>query len=121
MGPVVAPGRYARAHGCQLDPESPLPVGEVSRLIGGWIDRLGAVWVEGPDHPVVAASGEDRMRSFHSATGRPYFFSMDGKYEAGPFTAAVMSMRSLCKRYKVRVGDALCGPPPAPEVIADRL
>ncbi|MET8635396.1 exodeoxyribonuclease VII large subunit [Streptomyces sp. NPDC004096] len=27
--------------------ESPLPVGEVSRLIGGWIDRLGAVWVEG--------------------------------------------------------------------------
>jgi exodeoxyribonuclease VII large subunit len=28
-------------------PESPLPVGEVSRLIGGWIDRLGTVWVEG--------------------------------------------------------------------------
>ncbi|MEU3251900.1 exodeoxyribonuclease VII large subunit [Streptomyces sp. NPDC006997] len=27
--------------------QSPLPVGEVSRLIGGWIDRLGAVWVEG--------------------------------------------------------------------------
>ncbi|MGW1163222.1 exodeoxyribonuclease VII large subunit [Streptomyces sp. NPDC002513] len=27
--------------------ESPLPVGEVSRLIGRWIDRLGAVWVEG--------------------------------------------------------------------------
>ncbi|MGW5253489.1 exodeoxyribonuclease VII large subunit [Streptomyces sp. NPDC004012] len=27
--------------------ESPLPVGEVSRLIGSWIDRLGAVWVEG--------------------------------------------------------------------------
>ncbi|MDR3081344.1 MAG: exodeoxyribonuclease VII large subunit, partial [Streptomyces sp.] len=27
--------------------ETPLPVGEVSRLIGGWIDRLGAVWVEG--------------------------------------------------------------------------
>ncbi|MDX3308001.1 exodeoxyribonuclease VII large subunit [Streptomyces sp. NPDC054884] len=25
----------------------PLPVGQVSRLIGGWIDRLGAVWVEG--------------------------------------------------------------------------
>ncbi|MGW5237256.1 hypothetical protein ACWEQU_34700, partial [Streptomyces nodosus] len=25
--------------------QSPLPVGEVSRLIGGWIDRLGAVWV----------------------------------------------------------------------------
>ncbi|MFF2845318.1 exodeoxyribonuclease VII large subunit [Streptomyces sp. NPDC058001] len=28
-------------------PENPLPVGDVSRLIGGWIDRLGAVWVEG--------------------------------------------------------------------------
>ncbi|MFG2604418.1 exodeoxyribonuclease VII large subunit [Streptomyces sp. NPDC048514] len=28
-------------------PDSPLPVGEVSRLIGGWIDRLGTVWVEG--------------------------------------------------------------------------
>ncbi|MCS0634485.1 exodeoxyribonuclease VII large subunit [Streptomyces sp. LP05-1] len=28
-------------------PEAALPVGEVSRLIGGWIDRLGAVWVEG--------------------------------------------------------------------------
>ncbi|MFJ4844182.1 MULTISPECIES: exodeoxyribonuclease VII large subunit [unclassified Streptomyces] len=27
--------------------EAPIPVGEVSRLIGGWIDRLGAVWVEG--------------------------------------------------------------------------
>lgn len=24
-----------------------MPVGEVSRLIGGWIERLGAVWVEG--------------------------------------------------------------------------
>lgn len=27
--------------------EAPLPVGEVSRLIGGWIDRLGVIWVEG--------------------------------------------------------------------------
>ncbi|GAA2953560.1 exodeoxyribonuclease VII large subunit [Streptomyces enissocaesilis] len=27
--------------------DAPLPVGEVSRLIGGWIDRLGPVWVEG--------------------------------------------------------------------------
>ncbi|MDT0307754.1 exodeoxyribonuclease VII large subunit [Streptomyces sp. DSM 44917] len=27
--------------------EEPIPVGEVSRLIGGWIERLGAVWVEG--------------------------------------------------------------------------
>ncbi|WTW95285.1 exodeoxyribonuclease VII large subunit [Streptomycetaceae bacterium NBC_01309] len=27
--------------------ESPIPVSEISRLIGGWIDRLGSVWVEG--------------------------------------------------------------------------
>ncbi|MFF7334592.1 exodeoxyribonuclease VII large subunit [Streptomyces sp. NPDC008150] len=27
--------------------DTPMPVGQVSRLIGGWIDRLGAVWVEG--------------------------------------------------------------------------
>ncbi|POX41700.1 exodeoxyribonuclease VII large subunit [Streptomyces sp. Ru73] len=31
----------------QTSAETPIPVGEVSRLIGGWIDRLGAVWVEG--------------------------------------------------------------------------
>ncbi|MFD9126459.1 exodeoxyribonuclease VII large subunit [Kitasatospora sp. NPDC059571] len=28
-------------------PESPVPVGKVSALIGGWIDRLGEIWVEG--------------------------------------------------------------------------
>ncbi|MFI6641539.1 exodeoxyribonuclease VII large subunit [Streptomyces sp. NPDC050504] len=33
--------------GTSTSAEAPLPVGEVSRLIGGWIDRLGAVWVEG--------------------------------------------------------------------------
>ncbi|MFF3767808.1 exodeoxyribonuclease VII large subunit [Streptomyces sp. NPDC001922] len=27
--------------------DAPIPVGQVSRLIGGWIDRLGSVWVEG--------------------------------------------------------------------------
>lgn len=27
--------------------EAPVPVSEISRLIRGWIDRLGAVWVEG--------------------------------------------------------------------------
>lgn len=31
----------------QTSPEAPIPVGEVSRLIGGWVERLGAVWVEG--------------------------------------------------------------------------
>ncbi|MFD9909450.1 exodeoxyribonuclease VII large subunit [Streptomyces sp. NPDC059063] len=33
--------------GLNTSAETPLPVGEVSRLIGGWIDRLGAIWVEG--------------------------------------------------------------------------
>jgi exodeoxyribonuclease VII large subunit len=28
-------------------PESPVPVRQVVSLIGGWVDRLGAVWVEG--------------------------------------------------------------------------
>ncbi|MER5635861.1 exodeoxyribonuclease VII large subunit [Kitasatospora sp. NPDC002227] len=28
-------------------PEAPIPVAKVSALIGGWIDRLGEVWVEG--------------------------------------------------------------------------
>ncbi|MDH6112602.1 exodeoxyribonuclease VII large subunit [Kitasatospora sp. MAP12-15] len=28
-------------------PEAPIPVGKVSALIGSWVDRLGAVWVEG--------------------------------------------------------------------------
>jgi exodeoxyribonuclease VII large subunit len=27
--------------------EAPIPVSKVSQLIGGWVDRLGAVWVEG--------------------------------------------------------------------------
>ncbi|MFD9886431.1 exodeoxyribonuclease VII large subunit [Streptomyces alboflavus] len=33
--------------GLNTSADAPLPVGEVSRLIGGWIDRLGAIWVEG--------------------------------------------------------------------------
>ncbi|WP_369146260.1 exodeoxyribonuclease VII large subunit [Streptomyces sp. R44] len=33
--------------GLTTSAEAPLPVGEVSRMIGGWIDRLGAIWVEG--------------------------------------------------------------------------
>ncbi|GGL77338.1 hypothetical protein GCM10010129_21280 [Streptomyces fumigatiscleroticus] len=41
--PAVTLGRMA----VNTSPETPLPVGEVSRLIGRWIDRLGAVWVEG--------------------------------------------------------------------------
>lgn len=44
---AVGPGGYARGMAANTSPDTPLPVGEVSRLIGGWIDRLGAVWVEG--------------------------------------------------------------------------
>ena len=28
-------------------PEHPAPVRQIAQAIGGWIDRLGAVWVEG--------------------------------------------------------------------------
>jgi exodeoxyribonuclease VII large subunit len=38
---------YALGMPMQTTAESPLPVSKVSALIGGWIDRLGAVWVEG--------------------------------------------------------------------------
>ncbi len=47
LGCVVVADRYPRGMAVNTSPETPLPVGEVSRLIGGWIDRLGAVWVEG--------------------------------------------------------------------------
>ena len=45
-------------------PESPVPVRQVVSLIGGWVDRLGAVWVEGQvigfNRP--ASSGTDFIR-----------------------------------------------------------
>jgi exodeoxyribonuclease VII large subunit len=31
----------------ETSPETPVPVRQVVSLIGGWVDRLGAVWVEG--------------------------------------------------------------------------
>ena len=31
----------------QTSPEHPAPVRQIAQAIGGWIDRLGAVWVEG--------------------------------------------------------------------------
>lgn len=43
----VRPGDYAHRMALNTSADAPLPVGQVSRLIGGWIDRLGAVWVEG--------------------------------------------------------------------------
>ncbi len=46
-GGGVSGGAYARSMPLSTSAEAPLPVGEVSRLIGGWVDRLGAVWVEG--------------------------------------------------------------------------
>ena len=45
-------------------PDSPVPVRQVVSLIGGWVDRLGAVWVEGQvislNRP--AGSGTDFIR-----------------------------------------------------------
>jgi exodeoxyribonuclease VII large subunit len=40
-------GTYAAGVALASSPESPVPVRTVSRLIGQWIGRLGAVWVEG--------------------------------------------------------------------------
>src|SRR5690606_34380077 len=31
----------------QTSPEQPAPVRQIANAISGWIDRLGAVWVEG--------------------------------------------------------------------------
>ena len=31
----------------ETSPESPAPVRQIANAIAGWIDRLGAVWVEG--------------------------------------------------------------------------
>jgi exodeoxyribonuclease VII large subunit len=31
----------------QTSPEQPAPVRQIAQAVGGWIDRLGAVWVEG--------------------------------------------------------------------------
>ncbi|MBF9067707.1 exodeoxyribonuclease VII large subunit [Streptacidiphilus fuscans] len=31
----------------ETSPDAPIPVSRVSQLIGGWVSRLGAVWVEG--------------------------------------------------------------------------
>ncbi len=43
----VGGSHYSHRMAVNTSAEAPIPVGEVSRLIGGWIDRLGAVWVEG--------------------------------------------------------------------------
>ena len=31
----------------ETSPEQPLPVRAINQMIGGWVDRLGVVWVEG--------------------------------------------------------------------------
>ncbi len=46
-GPLSVAAVTLTRMAANTSPESPLPVGEVSRLIGSWIDRLGAIWVEG--------------------------------------------------------------------------
>jgi len=38
---------YAHRVALETSPEQPAPVRQVAQAIGGWIDRLGAVWVEG--------------------------------------------------------------------------
>lgn len=38
---------YSRDVALETSPEQPAPVRQIAQAIGGWIDRLGAVWVEG--------------------------------------------------------------------------
>ncbi len=42
----------------QTTAESPLPVRRVSQLMSGWIDRLGAVWVEGQVTQITRRPGQ---------------------------------------------------------------
>ena len=37
----------SRAMALETSPESPAPVRQIANAIAGWVDRLGAVWVEG--------------------------------------------------------------------------
>src|SRR5581483_6523737 len=54
-------------------------------------DRLGAIALV-PRRPRRAAG---TFSSSHSATVLPYFFSIDGKYDAGPFTFSAIASSSL--------------------------
>ena len=79
--------------------DAPIPVGEVSRLIGGWIDRLGAVWVEGqitqvsrrPGNGVVFLTLRDPSRdvSISVTCFRAVFDAVaDGDVADGPLAGA---------------------------------
>lgn len=46
MAQPDAPHRYARRVPLESSPESPQPLRRVVHLVRGWIERLGAVWVE---------------------------------------------------------------------------
>ena len=70
-------------------PESPVPVRQVVSLIGGWVDRLGAVWVEGQvigfNRP--ASSGTDFIRlrdKLGRGLGRPHRTAGGGRLAAQP-------------------------------------
>ncbi len=41
------PPTYASPMALETGPDSPVPVRTVSRMLGDWIGRLGAIWVEG--------------------------------------------------------------------------
>jgi len=44
---VSASARSLAPMGMETSPESPAPVRTVSRMVGDWIGRLGAVWIDG--------------------------------------------------------------------------
>lgn len=43
----MLPATYASAMTLETGPDSPVPVRTVSRMLGDWIGKLGAIWVEG--------------------------------------------------------------------------
>ena len=45
----------------ETSPEHPAPVRQITQAIGQWIDRLGAVWVEGHDSELGDAIDERRL------------------------------------------------------------
>jgi len=47
MRPMVGGLPYAPRMAITTSPEQPAPVRQVANAIAGWVDRLGAIWVEG--------------------------------------------------------------------------
>jgi len=47
VSPIAGVTSYPRAMALETGPDSPVPVRTVSHMLGEWIGKLGAIWVEG--------------------------------------------------------------------------